>query len=190
MEVPLESDRHFKIAVLGTASIPKESIQGLRASEIGRAVASRGGTLLTGGCPGLPHAAVIGALGSGGLTVGISPARSREEHVSVYSYPLDCRIILYTGMGTKGRNVILVRSSDACIFIGGGMGTLNEFTIAFDELGPACAIGILSDSGGFSREFSRLITLSDKRPAALLVSESEPERLVETVFNHICKENH
>jgi hypothetical protein len=93
-------------------------------------------------------------------------------------------------MGTKGRNVILVRSSDACIFIGGGMGTLNEFTIAFDELGPACAIGILSDSGGFSREFSRLITLSDKRPAALLVSESEPERLVETVFNHICKENH
>jgi hypothetical protein len=87
-------------------------------------------------------------------------------------------------MGTKGRNVILVRSADACVFIGGGMGTLNESTIAFDELGPRRAIGILTGSGGLSTEMARLASRVGRSPRALLVHQSDPETLVEVLFSH------
>jgi len=93
--------------------------------------------------------------------------------------------MLYTGMGPKGRNVILVRSADACVFVGGGMGTLNEFTIAFDELSPQCAIGILTNTGGLSDEFSRLVSLTGRSPRAHLVAEPDPDRLMETLFRHV-----
>jgi uncharacterized protein (TIGR00725 family) len=183
----MELERIWKIAVLGSASVPEESSPGGKAFEIGQSIALKKGVILTGACPGLPHAAVLGASSAGGITVGISPASNREEHISVYSYPVDSQIILYTGMGPKARNVILVRSSDACIFVGGRMGTLNEFTIAYDELGPGCAVGVLLDSGGFSNEFSRLASLSDSRPVALLAVEFEPQALVDKMFDHISR---
>ena len=141
--------------------------------------------LLTGGCPGLPHAAVQGASSAGVTTVAISPAMNRERHTVEYCYPADSEIILFTGMGTKGRNVVLVRSADACVFVGGGIGTLNEFTIAFDELGPPCAIGILSHTGGLSDELERLVSIVGRMPQAALIVESEPERLIERICRHI-----
>ncbi len=107
------------------------------------------------------------------------------EHRTVYHYPLDSEVILYTGMGTKGRNVILVRSADACIFVGGGMGTLNEFTIAFDDLTESCAIGILAQSGGFSDEFSRIVALAGKVSRALLVVEPSPGALLNEIYAYL-----
>jgi uncharacterized protein (TIGR00725 family) len=183
----MESDRVFKVAVLGSASTSGTSSVWGKAVKIGEAVAARGAVLLTGACQGFPHAAVQGANSAGGLTVGISPATNREDHGLTYGYPLESRIILFTGMGTKGRNVILIRSADACVFVGGGMGTLNEFTISCDDLGPNCAVGILTKTGGFSDEFLHLVSLSGKAPRALLVAESDPEMLVEKLFEHICR---
>jgi len=183
-------DRQFKVAVLGSADVVEDSVQGKRAFAIGREVASRQGALLTGGCGGLPHAAALGAKAAGGLTVAVSPAINRDEHQSVYCYPADSDVILFTGMGPKGRNVILVRSADAAIFIGGGMGTLNEFTIAFDELGAECCIGILAHSSGLSDELARLATLVERSPAASLVVESDTEKLVEILFSHLARANH
>jgi uncharacterized protein (TIGR00725 family) len=183
----MESDRVFKVAVLGSASTSDTSSAWDKAMRIGEAVAARGAVLLTGACPGFPHAAALGANSSGGQTVGISPATNREDHKVTYVYPLESRIILFTGMGTKGRNVILIRSADACVFVGGGMGTLNEFTIACDDLGPNCAIGILTKTGGFSDEYLHLVSLSGKAPRSLLVAESDPAMLVEKLFKHICQ---
>lgn len=182
----LDTGRQFKIAVLGSAQVPEDSPQGSSAFAIGREVASRKGVLLTGGCGGLPHAAALGARSASGLTVAVSPAMNTEEHREVYRYPEDSDVILFTGMGPKGRNVILVRSADAAIFVGGGIGTLNEFTIAFDELGPRCGIGILSLSQGLSDELVRLPALVRRSPAALLVVESDPEKLVEKIFSHLA----
>lgn len=148
-------------------------------------MAARGGILLTGGCPGLPHAAAQGAMSVGGLTVAVSPAANEQEHVSVYGYPSDSRVIVCTGMGTKGRNVVLVRSANACFFLGGGMGTLNEFTIAFADLGPKCAIGILSGTGGFSGDYIGLASKAGQDPAALLYEDADPEMLVERALKHL-----
>lgn len=177
--------RSLKFAVLGSSRADENSESGRRAFAMGRAVAERGGVLLTGGCPGLPHAAVRGAISLGGITLAVSPAANEAEHLSVYHYPSDSSIIMYTGMGAKGRNVILVRSADACLFVGGGMGTLNEFTIAFADLGPNCAIGILSGTGGFSDEYIRLALKSEQTPRIHLFEDADPDRLVERAVRHL-----
>ncbi len=134
----------------------------------------------------MPHAAVQGARSVGGLTIAISPAMRREDHSMVYSYPTDSEIILYTGMERKGRNVILVRSGTPAFF-GWGMGTLNEFTIVFDDLDSSRAIGVLLDSGGYSGEFMGLAEMAERVPRAALIAEPDPEKLVEALFGHLGK---
>ncbi len=181
----MQRDCLVKIAVLGSGSTSEDSPAGRKAFRIGELVASKAAVLLTGGCGGLPHAAVRGAHTAGGLSVAVSPAMNGPAHVGYYHYPLDSRIMIFTGMGRKGRNVILIRSADACVFLGGGMGTLNEFTIAFDELGSECAIGVLTHSGGLSDELDRIVSLVGSSCAASLILESDPERLVERLFAHI-----
>lgn len=175
-----------KIAVLGSSSAEESSPAALKAYAVGRLIADRGATLLTGACPGLPHAAVRGALDAGGLAVGISPAMDRDEHASVYHYPDASTIMIYTGMGRKGRNVVLIRSADACVFVNGSIGTLNEFTIAFDELHSGGAIGILLGVGGIADELPRLISLADREPVVPVVREADPERLMEIIFTYLC----
>jgi len=181
--------RKYKIAVLGSSSEPEESVPARKAFELGAAVARHGGVLLTGGCPGFPHAAVMGAASEGGLTVAVSPAMNTEGHISSYKYPVDSQVLLFTGMGTKGRNVVLIRSADACLFVGGGMGTLNEFTIAFDDLDADCAIGVLTNSGGLSDEYVRLAAQVNRGPSALLIADSDPNILVEKIFSHILSKS-
>ncbi len=83
---------------------------------------------MTGACPGLPHAAVLGAHEAGGESLGISPAHSREEHVEVYESPLEpYTAMVFTGSGLMGREVHNIHSSDFVIFVGGRSGTLGEF---------------------------------------------------------------
>jgi len=178
-------DRAFKIAVLGSASVPSDSIDGRQAYIVGRLIATEGCILLTGGCTGLPHAAVNGAASAGGLAVAISPARNVRDHESVYRYPLDSSVILFTGMGTKGRNIILIRSADACIFLRGGMGTLNEFTIAFNDMDTASAIGVLAGAGGLTNEIPTLVSLEPRTPRAHLIIDSDPQSILYEILLHL-----
>lgn len=174
-----------KIAVLGSASGKLSADQHEKAYAIGAAIAVQGGIVLTGACPGLPHDATLGAKARNGLTIGISPAAHLEEHIIKFCYPIDSSVLIFTGMGRKGRNVILVRSADACIFVGGGMGTLNEFTIALDELSENDAVAILLGSGGISEELPKLLSQYGTPPTPLIIQESNPTTLVEGVFSHI-----
>jgi predicted Rossmann-fold nucleotide-binding protein len=82
-------------------------------ARLGRAIAERDCTLITGACPGLPYAAVEGARAAGGLAVGISPALSLVEHVQKYQSPTEgFDVLIYTGSGLMGREVDNIRSSD------------------------------------------------------------------------------
>ena len=68
----------------------------------------------------------------------------------------------------KGRNVILVRSADIVVVIAGGMGTLNEFTIAVDE---GKLVGVLTGTGGVADEIERLLPCV-RRPEMVLFDTS------------------
>jgi len=148
------------------------------ANALGRAIATHNCTLITGATTGFPDLISRAARSAGAVTIGVSPAQSREEHVSRYSLPDDgADIIIYTGFGLKGRNIVNVRSSDIVVIVGGGIGTLNEFTIAFDE---GKVIGILEGTGGVADRIKEIAGLSGREVASELVFASSPEALIET----------
>ena len=151
------------------------------ARRVGQRIAERGCVIVTGACPGLPHAAVLGAHEAGGESLGVSPARSREEHVKVFESPLDpYSAIVFTGSGLMGRETHNIHSSDFVLFAGGRSGTLGEFAIAYDE---GKLIGVLRNSGGISNDFEGIAKLVHKDTGAVLIQDDDPERLVDTCLD-------
>jgi uncharacterized protein (TIGR00725 family) len=147
-----------------------------RSFELGAAIARAHCVLVTGACPGYPHDAARGAQAAGGLSVGVSPALCRSEHIARYDSPVDAYdVIIYTGSGLMGREVHNIHSSDLVIFVGGRSGTLGEFCIAYDE---GKLIGVLAGSGGVSDALSTIVPTLGKKTGAVLVYEADPERLV------------
>lgn len=148
-----------------------------RAFELGEAIAEAGCVLVTGACPGYPHDAARGAQSAGGLSVGVSPALSRSEHVHRYASPVDAfDVIIYTGSGLMGREVHNIHSSDIIIIIGGRSGTLGEFCIAFDE---GKLIGVVEDSGGVSDALPEIVPQLGKNTGAVIIYDRDPRRLIQ-----------
>ena len=174
--------RHFhplKIGVMGSASGPQiESEQAQeKARKLGEEIAKRGHIFINGACPGLPNDALIAAQAAGGFTIGISPAFSEYEHVNEYKSPHDHDVMLYTGMGFMERDIINIRSSDGIVIVGGGIGTLNEFTIAYDEGRPT---GILTNSGGISNSIPHIVKEICKREVPPnMVFDDDPAALLD-----------
>lgn len=169
--------QRIKIGVMGSAGgrMDEEIVE--RCKELGRAIAEEGCAILTGGCPGLPHYAVIGCKERGGLTIGVSPALSLTEHVEKYGSPTDhIDVMIYTGSGLMGREVIGVRSSDIIIIAGGRSGTLGEFAIAYDEGRP---IGVLTGTGGVADHVDDFLPIIQKETGSRIYYDDDPRQLVE-----------
>lgn len=154
-----EANKHYhrlKIGVMGSASGPQteDPIAREKATMLGQEIARRKHIFINGACPGLPNDALLAAQAAGGFTVGVSPAFSEYQHVHEYRSPHDHDIIIYTGLGFMERDIINIRSADGIVIVGGGIGTLNEFTIAYDEGRP---IGIITNSGGISNSIPHIV---------------------------------
>lgn len=94
-----------------------------RAEEVGRLLASRGCTVVTGGLGEVMTAAARGAKSAGGTTIGVLPGQSRGD-----ANPwIDHAVV--TGVG-HARNLAVVASGDAVIAVGGKWGTLAEIGFA------------------------------------------------------------
>jgi len=168
------------VGVMGSASDAEEGAPGqaLRetAAALGRALAAHDVVLMTGGTTGIVYLVGKAAQSSGVFHVGVSPATSLDEHVERYQLPTDaCDLIVYTGFGLKGRNVVLVRSCEIVLFIAGAMGSLNEFTIAHDE---GKVIGCLTGTGGVADEADYLLQKFSKETGASVIQNPNPERLL------------
>src|SRR4029077_9462503 len=147
------------------------------AEQLGAALAKRECILITGATTGLPDLVAKAFRKQGGFALGVSPAENREEHVQRYRLPEDnSDVIVYTGFGYKGRNVINVRSSDVVIIFGGATGTLNEFTIAYDE---GKVIGVLEGSGGVADHTQEIIDFCKKPTRGIVLFDKDPEKLVQ-----------
>jgi uncharacterized protein (TIGR00725 family) len=143
---------------------------------LGREIAARDCLLLTGATTGLTYIVGKSARDAGAFHIGISPASNEREHVERYALPLDsCDSIIYTGFGLKGRNVVLVRSCDIVLFIGGSWGTLNEFSIAHDE---GRVMGCLTGTGGVADEAERLLEIFPKQTEACVLHGDSPVLLL------------
>jgi uncharacterized protein (TIGR00725 family) len=172
--------QRVKIGVMGASGgelQPEEKARLITlAEQLGTAIADRNCVLITGATTGLPDMVSRAARKNGGLTVGISPAETLEEHERLGLPPDGAEIIIHTGFGFKGRNVVNIRSSDIVIIFGGATGTLNEFTIAYDE---GKVVGILEGSGGIAGHIKEILAFCHKPTRARLVYGSEPGKLLD-----------
>jgi len=178
----IHGDSHYhrmKMAVMGSASgaQTEDPIAREKAKQLGKEIAKRGHIFINGACPGLPNDALLAAQENGGFTVGISPAFSEYQHVHEYLSPHDHDLIIYTGLGFMERDIINIRSADGVIIIGGGIGTLNEFTIAYDEGRPT---GIVTNSGGISSSIPHIVEeLCLREIPPNMVFDDDPGKLLD-----------
>jgi hypothetical protein len=93
------------------------------AEEIGRLLAERGCTVITGGLDEVMAAAHRGAKAAGGTTVAILPGEDRAA-----ANPWADHVVV-TGMG-HARNLAVAASGDAVVAVGGSWGTLAEIALA------------------------------------------------------------
>lgn len=183
----MNKQKRLKIGVMGSASGPQLENQEVRerAKKLGQAIGKRGHIFINGACPGLPHDALLGAKEEGALTIGVSPAFSEHEHINEYKSPNGQEVIIYTGLGFMERDIINIRSSDAIVIVAGGIGTLNEFTIAYEEGRP---IGILTGTGGISDSIPHIVEdLCHRKIAPNMVFDSDPEKLIDKLEEVIEK---
>ena len=153
-----------------------------KAQELGRQIVLQGAILVTGATTGFPFWSTMGAKEGGGVSVGLSPASTEREHAEIYGLPLDyLDMIIYTGFGYSGRNLLLTRSSDAVIIGCGRVGTINEFTIAYEDGKP---VGILEGSWE-TDEVIRNILEKGHRGSDNVVFDKDPKTLVVKVIELI-----
>lgn len=175
----------IKIGVSGAADTTYAGLDAFeKAKEIGREIAKQGGIITTGATTGFPLYAAMGAKDECGFSVGFSPAATEREHVEVYRLPVDFMdVIVYTGFGYSGRDLLFVRSCDAMIIGPGRIGTINEFAVAFEDHRP---IGVLRGQSD-TDELLDLIIDAAHRPNADIVFDSDPKALVEKLIELVVK---
>ncbi len=171
----------LKVGVMGGAGsdVPFEYLG--KASQLGEAIAAAGCIVITGASPGLPLAAARGAKRRGGTVIGISPALSLDEHAFRYESPtLAHDVLIFTGSGLMGREVINIRSSDIVVIVGGSSGTLGELAIAYDE---GKLIGVLTGTGGISDMVADILATCNKDTGARVLYDANPTRLIEQLLD-------
>ena len=109
------------VAVVGGSTCSPEQAQA--AEEVGRRLAEAGAVVLCGGLGGVMEAVAKGVRSASGLAIGILPGSDPAAANRYIDVPLA------TGMGEM-RNALIVRSAQAVIAIGGGVGTLSEIALA------------------------------------------------------------
>jgi uncharacterized protein (TIGR00725 family) len=118
------------------ASRPEPPLVGL-AERLGRRLAEAGAVVVCGGGPGVMEAVCRGAQSAGGTTIGLLPGLDRAEGNPYLT------VSIPTGLG-QGRNLLLVRSSNAVIAVGGGFGTLSEIALALRTGTPVVGLATWS----------------------------------------------
>lgn len=179
------SHNQYKIGVMGKAGRSKGIPEPLakKAKAIGGEIAKNNCTLITGGCMGVSFMATKGASEQDRLTLWYSPAKNLKEHLEPpisYPYPPENTKVIFTETSKPARNVLSIIESQGVMFVGGGIGTLNELTVAYHE---GKVLGIL-DVEGTPKEFKKKVE-EIKKGGAVIVEDKDPNRLVSKVIKEL-----
>lgn len=179
-------NKKYNIVVSGAAVLkPCSPNVKEKSKELGREVAKRGHTLVTGATCGVPYYAALGCNEAGGFNIGFSPASTEREHLKKYRLPIGVfDIMIYTGGDYTGRDVLMTKSADAVIIVCGRIGTLHEFATAIETKKP---VGVLEGTGGTADRIRGLIAGVYSRVSKTIVFESDPDVLVEKLIKIVDK---
>ena len=185
---PLENnEKHghvkLKLGISGAAETGHCGLDALeKAKSLGKEVIRQGGILITGATTGFPLWASMGAKEENGVVIGLSPASTEREHVETYRLPIDyADLIIYTGFGFSGRDLLFTRSCDALIIGCGRIGTIHEFTIAFEDGKP---VGVLEGPWTMAEQIKDMLSKSN-RPAERVIYDNDPKKLVERLIGMV-----
>lgn len=162
------------IGLIGSSVLSDDAL-GVHVAEVSRVVgaevARSGAVLVSGGSTGAMAIACESAQAAGGLTVGFLPQPdllSANPHLDL-AFP--------TGMGTM-RNVLTARCADALVMVGGGVGTLNELTLAYDFGVP---VVMVTGTGGWVDRIVPMLVdgrFLDERRAMAIDATPDPRQAV------------
>jgi uncharacterized protein (TIGR00725 family) len=93
-------------------------------------------------------------------------------------------LIVYTGFGYAGRDLLLTRSSDAVICGCGRVGTIHEFTIAFEDNKP---LGIYEGPWEMGDQLKEIVAKSH-RVNNKIITTNDPKKMVEEIMSMIKKD--
>ncbi len=175
---------NIKIGVSGAAETGHCGLHALdKAKELGREIVRQGAVLVTGATSGFPLWSAMGAKEEHGVTIGLSPAASEREHLTVYRLPIDyLDITIYTGFGYPGRDLLFTRTCDALVIGCGRIGTIHEFTIAFEDGKP---VGVLEGEWDMGGEIKEILE-KGHRPNQKIIFDSDPARLVSRLIELVA----
>jgi len=145
------------------------------AYRVGKAIAKRGCTVISGGLGGVMEAASKGAIEAGGLAVGIVPSADLAQ-ANKY-----CDVVIATGLGWS-RNFVVAYSGDAMVVVGGGAGTLTEAAAAYQADKPIVSV---KGTGGVADEWGG--RYFDERRTRLMIEGSSPEDAVKKALHEISR---
>jgi len=150
-------DVTFKIiGVVGSTNGEPEILR--LAEDVGAEIARRGAAVVCGGLSGVMEAVCRGARREGGLTIGIIPSDEKNDANPYVQIPI------VTGMG-MGRNVMLVKTADVIIAVGGEFGTLSEIAHALNIGKKVIGLRTWHLEKARDRPISNLIVASDPKQA-------------------------
>lgn len=154
------------------------------AKELGREIARQGAQLVTGATSGFPMYAAEGAKEAGGFSFGLSPAASKKEHIETYRLPLKAMdAVVYTGFGFPGRDLMLVRSSDAIVIGCGRIGTIHEFTVAWEANMP---LGVMVGEWQTDEVIQNIIK-NGNRANPYVIFEKDPKTMIAKLIEMVKK---
>lgn len=152
--------RPHTVAVVGPAEPPDERLVEL-ARVVGRGLAAERVVVVSGGLGGVMEAACQGAKEAGGLTVGLLPG----DDPSAANPWVD--VAVPTGLG-QARNVVLVRTAQALVAVGGSWGTMSEVAHARRAGVPVVGLGSWSVRDEQGREVPGQVRARDAAHAVEL----------------------
>ena len=153
--------------------------------ELGEVLAKHNCTVTCGAVTGFPLWVAKGAKQSGANVIAFSPSVNQAEHMNVYRMPEPSEffnLVVYTGFGFSGSDLLMTRSSDAVIFGCGRVGTVHEFTLAFAE---GKIIGVLEGDWASDELIKDILRADIARQHDTIVFDKDPNRLVEQVIKKV-----
>ena len=185
----------MKIGIYGSAAPDMDQMVMRTAEELGEEIARRKNVVITGACPGIPHIVAHSAFTNGTQVIGYSPSCNKEQHVAegmpegAYTelvFLTDTAKNMRMEVRYKMRNITSVDACDCAIFISGRVGTLNEYTLAYDLLKP---FGALTGTGGAADALEQITKLVPKDPKPFMCFSDDYRSILDQLERAVAKQN-
>ena len=177
----------MKIAIFSSASVEITYENFILAQNIGKYLAGKGVTVITGGSIGLPSVVAKSAFLLGAETLAYYPdlnERDLLQNARVHNNDLSNS---YTQKrffrGFTYRSVRMIEDADGAIVFNGRFGTLSEFSIAVEE---GLKIAVIEGTGGLTDEIRRLAEIVDRQfPDSHVIFSNDYKVAVDALIENI-----